>query len=259
MREFVYILVVISVAISVYGEAFAVSPDRITGSGITTGGPSATDTRDELIYMQSDGSGGSSAYGSMWYEGLGTDGKTADNFQVDEDYYAYGLSSWEEWFCLWYGSWDTSMGCWACIAADGVTTPATYEPYEYGSNPGWHDDVAAGNGGLGYVTDTAAVDYWEWDDITGTGSADFYLWGVYPVYKTSAAIDDAVSGGWYWSAGYTDIWWLWVQFYANTAPYGGPTDNTVDHTAGGMVQHGWTGTSWDPKDYPMMFNLYGTV
>ncbi|UCE26228.1 MAG: hypothetical protein JSW52_07645 [Candidatus Coatesbacteria bacterium] len=251
MRYFLASLLVVS-------TAFAVAPDMVTGSGITIGSPSDTFTREEQIYMQSDGSGGNSAYGSMWYEGLGTDGKTSDNFQVDEEYETYALTSWDIWFCLWYGSWNTTRGFWYCVADDGGSNPATYEPYEYGSNPGWHDDVEDGNGGLGYVTDVQAVDYNEWGDMEGTGSADFYLWGYYPVYKTSGWVEDAVSGGWAWAPG-DEVWWFWGQFYANPTPYGGPTDNTIDHTSGGMTQHGWTGTSWDPKGYGMMFNLYGDV
>ncbi|UCE26233.1 MAG: hypothetical protein JSW52_07670 [Candidatus Coatesbacteria bacterium] len=259
MKEFVYILVVISVAFSGYGEAFAVSPDMVTGSGITTGGPGATDTREDMIFYQSHGPGGNSAWGSMWYEALGTDGKAADNFQVETAFDGYVLTAWDEWMCLWYGTWDSSKGCWCVIFEDGGTTPATYEPYEYGENPGWHDDVADGNGGLDYVTDTVAVDYWEWDDVTGTGSVDFYLWGYYPVYKTGARIEDVVcdDGPWAWAIPSSDIYWWCVQFYADPAPYGGPTDNTVDVIPPGLVQFGWTGTSWDPKPYPMMFNLYG--
>ncbi|UCE26232.1 MAG: hypothetical protein JSW52_07665 [Candidatus Coatesbacteria bacterium] len=256
MREFVYVMAVISVAISGCGEAFAVSPDMVTGSGITTGGPSATDTRDDTIFYQSHGSGGNSALGGFY--GPGGDVKVADNFQVETSFDGYALTAWEEWICLWYGNWNTSMGCWCVIFEDGGTEPATYEPYEYGENPGWHDHVADGNGGLDYVTDTVAVDYWEWEDITGTGSADFYLWGYYPVYKTGARIEDVVcdDGPWAWYIPDTDVYWWCVQFYANPGPYGGPTDNTVDVISPGMVRHA-TGTDWDPSSQGMMFNLYG--
>ena len=142
MKYFLASLLVVS-------AAFAVAPDMITGSGTNIGVPSDTNTRDDQIYMQSDGSGGNSAYGSMWYEGSGTDGKTTDNFLLDSAYVGHQLSGWDIWFCIWSGTWYTGKGCWMCISDDGGTTPVSYEPYEYGANPGWHTDMENGDGGIG--------------------------------------------------------------------------------------------------------------
>jgi hypothetical protein len=249
------------ISLLVVSAAFAVSTDKITGSGIT-GAPSMDLTRaEECIFDQGVSSPGNGAWGSMWYQGMAQDMKVADNFSIDSSYDGYQLTSWVEWFCVWYGSLSegSSKGYWGVIYEDGGSTPATTEPYEYGSSAGWHSDLEGGGGGLDYITDVVAADYWPWSVISGTGSPDFYLWGAYPCYKTGAAVEDAESGGWDWMFDTETVYWYAGQFYAPSTPYAGPPDGSPSLVSGGMVQAGVSGASWSNVGYPMMFQLFGDV
>ncbi|UCE26219.1 MAG: hypothetical protein JSW52_07600 [Candidatus Coatesbacteria bacterium] len=243
----------------VVSAACAVSSEKITGSGVTAGAPVVTDTREELIFEQGDFLEGTGAWDSMWYENPGIDAKVADNFQVGAAFDGYRLTRWEIWILPWYGTWDSTYGAWICIWEDGGPEPATNRPNET-DDSGWHADTAAGNGGLSYggITGLVAADYWEFSDLTGTDIPDIVI-GPYQVYKIGASIEDCASGGWHFSIDSASIYWFATQLYANPLPYAGPTDTPVDVIPPGIVQYGYTGSSWNSIGYPMMYDLYGEL
>ncbi|UCE26234.1 MAG: hypothetical protein JSW52_07675 [Candidatus Coatesbacteria bacterium] len=200
-------------------------------------------SRDDMIWNQWDGVGG----GYLAYSST-SDEKVADNFQVDTP--GYELTEWETYLCYLYGSPNYLKGAWVIIYGDGGTEPATTEPYEYGSNPGWHDDVEGGNGGLGYVTGTVAVDYWDYNDLTET--IDWYLWGYYPVYLLSARIEDAVTEGWTWVIP-DEVFWFACQRYFTGSVFGPP--DCADNLSPDWMIGGGPWTDAGPGGLPL--RLYG--
>jgi hypothetical protein len=243
-------------AVLIASCAFAVSNDCIVGEGAPIDvGYNPVDTRDDELWSQW-GQGANVACGSMWYEGMGQDMAVADNYLCTSA--GYNFTDWETYFCYWYGSPSASKGAWVCIYEDGGSAPATTEPYEYGSNPGWHADMEAGNGGEGYadITGLKGGDYWEYGDTTET--LEWYLFGFYPVYRLSANFGDTASGGWIHISDDTNEEYWATQRYAPSQPYGGPPDVT-DTLSPNWFQRGVSGASWSYPGYPygMPLTIYG--
>lgn len=243
-------------AVLIASCALAVSNDCIVGQGAPIDvGYSHSNTRDDELWNQW-GQGTSVALGSMWYAGMGQDMAVADNYQVTTS--GYSFTDWQTYFCFWYGSPDTSKGAWVCIYEDGGSSPATTEPYEYGSSSGWHADLEAGNGGEGYgsITGLMGADYWTYGNISET--LDYYLFGYYPVYLVEGNFGDTESGGWIHISDADNAYWWATQLYAPSGPYGGPSDCT-DTMSPTWLQRGVSGASWTNPGYPygMPLVIYG--
>lgn len=258
MAERVMVTFLVLAAASIYGAAFAVSPAVVTGDGTTETDGARSERLDELLWEQWDPLGENVVLGSMYY--VTQDMKVADNYQVTASGYLF--SCWESYICYWYGSPDTSKGVWVCIYEDGGSTPATTEPYEFGSNPGWHADLEAGNGGEGYggIAGLVGADYWTYGNMTEDYTG--MLWGYYPYYFLSADFGDSESGGWLSITDADNVYWLAYQRLGNadTGPYGGPPD-VSDTLSPYWVQQGVDGPAWEYPDYPygMPLRLYGEV
>jgi hypothetical protein len=239
--------------------AFAVSPAVVTGDGGTVAEGGRSERLDELIWDQWTPLGEHTAVGSMWLDPI-QDIKTADNFQAGPAYNGCVLTEWETYIVYWMGTIYTNYGAWVCIYEDGGTEPATTEPYEFGSNPGWHEDLAEGNGSLNYngIEGNVLADYWTYANVDEEFAG--YFLGYYLLYYLGARMEAAESGGLVWPVD-DEIYWFAFQRYDEEfglRTYGGPPD-VNDTLPPYWVQQGVTGPYWVYADYPygMPLRLYG--
>jgi hypothetical protein len=217
----------------------------------------------ETVWEQWYSDGWEFAMGSMWYD-PDYDYKTADNFRTDPLFDSYVLSGFDAGF-VWWNSPDQEKGLWALVWSDGGGEPASTEPYEFGTHPGWHKDLEAGNGGLGYadIPGLEWADYWTYENIEETLETM-----PEPFYIEHAHMEDSEgfqNEEYYWRFDSTRDYWLCVQRYDGLPwDYGGFRDwhgNDINCPPNAKMSSGGEGdpATWtDPSNLiDVAFVLYG--